>query len=795
MNDIEKTKEQLVEELAILRKKISETNGDTDEMAKTNEKCKMEKRIKVSEANFKLSIAIILVIGSILPISGSMFLSYYLKDMHWVGIPAHSVLETLGSFTGLLLSLLILSLQRAKKIPDYYIWVSCGLIALGIFDGFDAFAAIGQTSLRLHNISILIAGFLFLMVWFSDRVNISKLENKLPSLVAFIAIFLGFLTIYSTDRTSTLSGENIYTFIGGILFLSTAVYFIKIYRIEHDVEDFIFTIFSLLYGWAGIFFSISTEWNADWWFWHILRLAAYFVIMSYMFIRFQKSEEKLLEQSALLDCAHDAIEVMDLNNRVLYWNKGAERLYGFTTEDVLDKNTDGLLCKYNHEKESLKFAQAKKSVIEKGEWSGELCRTTKNNKDVIVDSSWSLIRDNNGKPKSILVINTNITDKKRLESQFLRAQRLESIGTLAGGIAHDLNNVMTPIMLSIEMLKEKFTDESSQRLVSMIERNAQRGTNLIKQVVSFAKGVEGERMPLQISQIINEIKKIIRDTFPKDIEINIKTSGDLPTILGDTTQIQQVLMNLCVNARDAMPNGGVLNISAEHIIITDSIKYMNVDAKNGPYVVITVSDTGTGIPTEIIDKIFDPFFTTKDKSKGTGLGLSIAMSIIRGHGGFINVESIPGKGTTFNVYLPAVKDEIPEAGSEIHESCEGAGESILLVDDECAIKEITSTSLERHGYKVITADDGAEAVTIHSQNKGKINVIVMDMMMPIMDGQDSIKRIRKIDHDVKIIAVSGAADKDKFGKISGNDVQAFLPKPYTVDKLLSTIKDVISKDR
>jgi len=796
MEDAEKTREKLIEELETLRKECKPKNdknyeNEEDVVYEKTSRDIIEERTKISDSQFRISIIAIIVFGSILPISGSIFLNNYLSDTRWVGIPEHIILETLGSFTGLILSVFILSSQRVNKIPSYYIWISCGLIVIGILDGFDAFTTIGEGSLCIHDISILTSGFLFSMVWLSDRVNIPKLGYKLPIVVVIISIFLGMITVYTEDSIDTFIGESTSSFIGGILFLSAAIYLIKRYKDKRRIEDFLFSIFCLMYGWIGIFFTIYDSWNADWWFWSILRLTSYLTIMAYMFITFQKSEERTLEQSTFLDSAHDAIEVMDLNNRLTYWNKGAERLYGWTVEEAIDKNADSLLCKDS--KELLKFAEAKKSVIEKGEWTGELCRITKNSKDVVVESSWSLVRYYDGRPKSILVINTNITDKKRFESQFLRAQRLESIGTLAGGIAHDLNNVMTPIVLSLEMLKEKFTDDQSQRFITMIERNAQRGTDLIKRVVSFAKGIEGEYKILRVSDIISEIKRMLRGTFPKDIDINVDMSGDLWTVSGDATQLGQVLMNLCVNSRDAMLSGGVLNIKAENMLIDNNNRYVNIDAHDGPYVVITVSDTGMGISPEVIDRIFDPFFTTKEHGKGTGLGLSISASIIKNHRGFIDVDSQVGKGTTFKIFLPMVKDDVQNENNYINILRKGSEELILIVDDECSIRDITSSILEKHGYNIITADDGTEAIMLHSQNNGKVKAIIMDMMMPVMSGQDSIKNIRKIDKDVKIIAVSGAADRDKFDKISDNDIQAFLPKPYTVEKLLKTLHDVLNK--
>jgi PAS domain S-box-containing protein len=390
----------------------------------------------------------------------------------------------------------------------------------------------------------------------------------------------------------------------------------------------------------------------------------------------------------------------------------------------------------------------------------------------------------------ILLAIEDITEKKRLESQLLRSQRMESIGTLAGGIAHDLNNILTPMMLSLQMLKGKFTDEQSQKLLTVLEQNSQRGANLIKQVMSFARGIEGERKPLQVTHLISEIEKIAKETFPRGIEIRTDLQKDLFTISGDATQLHQVIMNLCVNARDAMPDGGVLEITASNFFIDKNYERMHAEAKVGSYIVISVSDTGTGIPHKILDRIFEPFFTTKEFGKGTGLGLSTALAIVKSHGGFINVYSEVGKGTNFKVYLPAVKAEVQKEEEQLKLSI-GHGELILVAEDEGSVREITSSTLETYGYKVLTADDGAAAVALYAQNKDKIKVVLMDMMMPVMDGHASIKAIRRINPEIKIIAASGLAEKDKLKNVA-EYTNAFLPKPYTAERLLKTIHDVLS---
>ncbi|KCZ71876.1 PAS/PAC sensor hybrid histidine kinase [Candidatus Methanoperedens nitroreducens] len=503
----------------------------------------------------------------------------------------------------------------------------------------------------------------------------------------------------------------------------------------------------------------------------------------------KRAEEQIREQAALLDKAHDAIIVQDLGHRIIYWNKGAQHLYGWTAEEALEKDEDKLLYK----EESPRLIEASKSVIEKKEWIGELYQVTKDGREIIVDSHWTLVQDGNGKQKSILVINTDITERKKLEAQFLRAQRMESIGTLAGGIAHDLNNVLTPIMMALQILQQKFTDQESQRLLGIMERNAQRGANLIKQTLSFARGIEGERMPLQVAHIISEIRRIAKETFPRSIDIRTYLPKDLWVINGDATQLHQVLMNLCVNSRDAMPDGGTLSISAENIFIDENYARINIEARVGPYVIITVADTGSGIPSKIMDRIFEPFFTTKEPGKGTGLGLSIVHTIVKNHGGFINVYSEVGRGTTFKVYLPAITTtEIRKAQEQKPELPTGKGEVILVVDDETSIREITRTTLETYGYRVITASNGAEAVELYIQNREDIKVVLMDMIMPVMDGPTSIRALCKINPDVRIIAISGLAERDKLSGVTDIRVHASLLKPYTAERLLRTIHEVIS---
>jgi two-component system, cell cycle sensor histidine kinase and response regulator CckA len=492
----------------------------------------------------------------------------------------------------------------------------------------------------------------------------------------------------------------------------------------------------------------------------------------------QQAEQKIREQAALLDVATDAILVRNIHNQILFWNKGAERLYGWKLEEAVSKNAIGLLYK----KTSPQLQDAFFQVIHKGEWRGELQQLTKDGEEIIVESRWTLMRDEKNQPKSILSVSTEITQKKQLEAQLLRSQRLESIGTLAGGIAHDLNNVLAPVLMSVELLQMKLHDEQSQRVLQTLENNVKRGANLLKQVLSFARGIEGKRTIVKIRGILQEIEQIVNQTFPKSITCEVDVSENLWYVSGNITQLHQVLMNLVVNARDAMPEGGIIKIILENVVINQ-----NIHPQAGSFVAISVIDTGMGIPPEIRERIFEPFFTTKELGKGTGLGLSTTLGIIKNHGGFVNVDSEIGKGTKFKVYLPAVSERTPQVHVTELQAATGNGELILLVDDEEGIREITKSSLESYNYRVLTASNGVDAVSIYAQYQQQISLVLLDMMMPVMEGAIAIRQLKKINPQVKIIAISGLLSNHNRKEVANMGVSAFLSKPCTVKELLQTI--------
>jgi PAS domain S-box-containing protein len=506
------------------------------------------------------------------------------------------------------------------------------------------------------------------------------------------------------------------------------------------------------------------------------------------------ANERIREQAMLLERARDAIIVRSLDDVVLFWNHGAEKLYGWTAAEAVGQNIFRLLYGGTP---TTGVQSAKRAVLEKDSWFGELSQKTRNGEDVTAECRWTLVRDEQGCPKSILGINSDITEKKQLEAKFLRAQRIESIGTLAGGIAHDLNNILQPVTMTMDFLRTRIVDESTRSMLDLVINNAQRATALVKQVLSFARGVEGNRIPIQPNALINDIACIVRETFPKNIEFRLQPATSIWSLLGDSTQLHQVLLNLCVNARDAMPEGGTLSISVENADIDQQYAARHPDAVAGRYVALTVADTGTGIPQALREKIFDPFFTTKEQGKGTGLGLATVLSITRSHGGFLTLTSDEGKGTAFRVFIPATTTATGStgnfAGRDKTGDLRGNGELILVVDDEAPILNVMRYALESYGYRVLTSPNGAEGVRAYSQRHTEIKAVISDMVMPVMDGPAMIGALKKMNPEIKIIATTGMTSDVSIKTITNLGVERIVSKPCAAKAILVALREVLGE--
>jgi signal transduction histidine kinase/ActR/RegA family two-component response regulator len=392
---------------------------------------------------------------------------------------------------------------------------------------------------------------------------------------------------------------------------------------------------------------------------------------------------------------------------------------------------------------------------------------------------------------AVQVVLHDVSTRKRFEARAARAQRLESIGTLANGIAHDLNNVLTPILMAAKLLAKDRPEAQRRELLTTTQASAERGAEMVRQLLSFAGGVEGPREPLHLKPVIREVQGLLTHTLPKTVRLHVELPPELWLVSGDHTQLAQVLLNLCVNARDAMPQGGTLTVSAANTSVTQEQAKLNQQARPGPHVLLSVTDTGTGIAPDVLDKIFDPFFTTKEQGKGTGLGLSTVQGIVRSHGGFIEVYSDPGKGSRFAVYLPALEagEAVPEP-QQRHDLPQGRGEVVLLIDDEQAILVTARATLEAHGYRVLTAARGTEGVQAY-QRSGQVRAVVLDMMMPGLDGPATMRRLLAIDPGARVIAASGLHVPAKRAEAIAAGALTFLEKPYAEEQLLRALAEVL----
>jgi PAS domain S-box-containing protein len=498
----------------------------------------------------------------------------------------------------------------------------------------------------------------------------------------------------------------------------------------------------------------------------------------------RRMEERNREQAELLDKATDAILVCDPDNRIVYWNQSAERIYGWTADEIIGKDITQVLF---HGKPSPQIEEMFEVVQTRGDWTGELQEFTKDNKPILVEGRATLIRDEEGQPKSLLFINTDITERKQLEEQFLRSQRMESLGAMISGIAHDLNNALAPVVIGVDILRKSQT--TREDILRTIENSAKRGADMVKQVLAFVRGGDTKKTLIHVEPLVKEMRKIVIETFPKNIRCELKAGKELWPVQGIPTQLYQVLMNLCVNARDAMPDGGSLLIAFENTHLDSTAAARRSDAKPGDYVSISVTDTGTGISDEQMEKIFQPFFTTKAPGKGTGLGLPTSLSIIKNHGGFLTVHSDVGKGTEFKFYLPAFIEVMAANESALPA---GNGEGILVVDDEAIVLVIALTILENYGYRVLTATTGLEAITRLAEKRDTVDLVIANLNMSSMGGNATVNALRKIKPDVKIIA-TGKLEKPAGDVNEQINFNGFIPKPFSTKNLLITVHEALAQ--
>ncbi|HVU31854.1 MAG TPA: PAS domain S-box protein [Opitutaceae bacterium] len=499
--------------------------------------------------------------------------------------------------------------------------------------------------------------------------------------------------------------------------------------------------------------------------------------------------QQIREQADLLNQAHEAIIISSLDHRVIYWNRGAERLIGWNAGEALGQE----FVEFIVTPDQLMFAAALAAATSAGEWRGELRVRHKNGRNPIMEMHATVIRDESGRPKAHLTICSDVTEKHELREQFYRAQRLESIGMLAAGIAHDLNNVLAPILMAPQMLRLHTTNPGDLKMLDVLEKSAERGAGLVRQILGFANGLGGEHRPLQVKHLLRDLASFIDQTFPKSIKLDANIPTALWPVLGSATQVHQVLLNLCVNARDAMPQGGVLRLGARNLVLETGEARRLGKTADGAWLVIHVEDTGTGIPGEVLERIWDPFFTTK-ADKGTGLGLSTVRGIVESHGGFIDLQTALGKGTRFDVYLPA--SEVPDetiGGDRSADLPRGAGQLVFVVDHEPGVRDIITSALAKFGYRALSAADPVEAVAAVAARGQEIQLIIADQQLPAMEAGMLVSMFRRLNPKIRLLAVSGHSEDEKAYKMGKLPVDGFLEKPFTVEALCTTVHQILTK--
>lgn len=504
----------------------------------------------------------------------------------------------------------------------------------------------------------------------------------------------------------------------------------------------------------------------------------------------KEAEQHLRQLSRAVEQSPSAVIITDTNGCIQYVNPKFTALTGYTMDEVLGQNPRILK---SDETDPEEYANLWSTITSGREWHGIFHNKKKNGELFWEAVSISPITDESGVISHFVAVKEDITERKQIEEKVLRADRMESIGSLAGGMAHDLNNILAPIMMSASLLHDDGIPlEIQGQLVSTIEQAAQRGADIVNQVLTFARGVKGERTVLNVQALVSQIGQFVKETFPKNINFSLLVSESLWNVVGDRTQLYQVLLNLCVNARDAMqPRGGTMGLTAQNCELDDEA-VLPRDGKSGYYVKVTVKDTGAGISKEIVDRIFEPFFTTKEPGKGTGLGLSTVIGILRSHGGFVTVDSELGKGSAFNVFLPATMDTAAE--NEASRSApirQGRGETILVVDDEADILGTLKMVLTQNGWSVISAKDGTEGVAAYLSASKKIKAVLTDMIMPNMDGLGLVQAIRKFDPSLPILVASGFGEQAELDQLQELGVAAFLKKPFNARNLRAKMAEAL----
>jgi PAS domain S-box-containing protein len=507
----------------------------------------------------------------------------------------------------------------------------------------------------------------------------------------------------------------------------------------------------------------------------------------------KQAVEERIRLATAVDQAAESVIISDKRGTIQYVNPAFERLSGFTKDDIVGRNFR-VLKSDTHDED---FYREMYRTISRGKgWAGQIDNRMKDGSLRQFETTISPIRDDSGAIVNFVSVNRDVTQEVALEAQLLQAQKMEAVGTLAGGIAHDFNNLLQVIQGYTEVLLHGVNeDPSHHEALQKIHRSAKRGAELTGQLLTFSRKVQSERRPLDLNQEVEQVKNLLERTIPKMIEIEVHVDKTPAIVSADPVQVEQALMNLAVNAMDAMPDGGKIIIETERAILDEEFCKTHLGARPGEYVLLTISDTGHGMNKEILEHVFEPFYTTKEVGKGTGLGLAMVYGIVKTHEGYILCYSELDSGTTFKVYLPALvqSGHWREAG-EGDGQLKGGDETILLVDDEKYIRELGVELLTDVGYEVFTATDGEGALQLYRKEQQTIDLVILDLVIPGMGGKKCYEEILKINPQAKILIVSGYSINGPGKEAMEAGAKGFVGKPFDVSHMLTTVRDILDED-
>ncbi|MEO0510233.1 MAG: response regulator [Verrucomicrobiota bacterium] len=499
-----------------------------------------------------------------------------------------------------------------------------------------------------------------------------------------------------------------------------------------------------------------------------------------------------IDPADLLAALPDAIVVHDMENRVLYWSRAAEKLYGWSAEEIEGRPVEPIFYLEPSERQL-----AVELLRDTGFWSGELRQFDRDGHEYLIDVRQQLYRDEGGEPVAVFSFNRDITEQRRQADAAERAHHIQSSSILAGGIAHELNNALAPIMLSAAMLERSMDDDKARRMLAMIEKCASKGADLISDLLAFERGKWGARKVISKAQISKGIECARDSVVPESVELNTSLAEDLWEFQGEASELGEAFEHVMQNACEAMPDGGYLNIEISNCLFDENFSNLAPEAKVGAYVSIAFKDTGFGIEKSIIDRVAEPLFTTKEPKRDHGFGLSKTHAIIKGHNGFMVLDSERGDGTTLTFYLPAHakagKSDVEQSQAAVEDYTSGADRLVLVADDELFVRETIKCTLEDRSYTVITAQDGVEALAIYASRQKEIDIVITNIEMPFMDGPALCRALIRMNPEVRILVSSGHRQKEKLAEIKLSGVDEFLPKPYTADQLADRVRTILER--